>query len=630
MQKAAYFLRKALTPVSWWSLLFGGIALVIMMLTVVVDVTMRSTLSIALRGSIDIVDTCLIIVLFCGVAYVEFQREHIYVTVVTEKFSAAVQQAIVTSGYLLTTAVASLVTWRTLMQALNLKGAKSVIGILHIPEWPFIFIAGIFLGLFSLAVLTNLLEYLDELWKTSGVKGFLGLIPGIAISFGFFLLIARPELLPFKIAPATWGGIIFLLLFALIFLRVPIAIAMGLTSVLGISYLNGTEPALTSVAISIIAVARDYTWSVIPLFLWMGLLVFHTGFARELYSVTYKWVGHLPGGLASASVGACAGLAALVGDNLTGVLTMGSLALPEMKSYNYDSKFSTACICTASTIGMLIPPSIPFIVYGMITEISIGKLFIAGVIPGILFTIILVGMITVFCRLNPKLGPRGPTTSWKERIISLKDVWAVAMLIVIVLGGIYLGIFTPTEAGAVGAFGALVIGLIRRRLSFKGFSASITGAIKMNSMIMFIFLLATAFSRFLPITNLPYMLAHSVTAFSLSPYLVMAMILLIYLFLGCVMNAIPAVILTLPIFFPIAMEAGFDPLLFGVLVVIMVQMGTITPPIGMNVFAMSAIAKDVPMYGIFKGILPFWIAFIILVVILVAFPQISLTLPSFM
>jgi len=526
--------------------------------------------------------------------------------------------------------MAVLIAWRTFAQAQFLKNSNTTLGVIDIPEWPFIAIAGLFMVLFFLAVLANFLDHLGELVNTRGMKGYLWLCPGVIITAGFFILTILPDSLPFELTPSIWGSILILLLFALIFLRVPIGLAMGIVSVLGISYLSGANASLTNISMSMLVVARDYTWSVVPLFVWMGLLILHAGFAKELYSTAYKWVGHLPGGLASASVVACTGLAALVSDCIIGVLTIGSLALPEMEGYNYDSKFSTACICTGSTIGILIPPSLGFIVYGMITEVSIGKLFVAGILPGLLFSAILIVMITCMCRINSKLGPSGPVTSWTSKLVSLKDIWAVGLLIVIVLGGLYMGVFTPTEAGAVGAFGALTIGLARRRLSFKGFVTSLTETLRMNSMIMFIFLLAIALSRFLTVTRLPYLLAGSISELHLTPYAIMAVVLLIYMFLGCMMNAIPAVILTLPILFPIVMDAGFDPILFGVLVVIMIQLGTITPPVGVAVFAMSAIAKDVPMYDIFRAVLPFWGAFLIIVVILIMFPQISLFLPGLM
>jgi len=293
-------------------------------------------------------------------------------------------------------------------------------------------------------------------------------------------------------------------------------------------------------------------------------------------------------------------------------------------------RLSTATICTAATIGVLIPPSLTFIVYGLMTHVSIGQLFMAGIFPGLLFCCIMIAFITFTCYRNPKLGPAGSPTPWKERIFSLKDVWAVGVLILLVLGGIYAGIFTPTEAGAIGAFGAIVIGLARRRLSFKGFVNSVTEAVVMVGILMFIFIFATAFIKFIAITRITFGLADWITGLGLNKYIIITFIIIIYMFLGCVMNALPAIILTLPVLFPIAMGAGWNEIWFGVIIVIMLQLGTITPPIGMNVFAMSVVVKDVPMYSIFRGILPYWVAFIVLTIILVAFPQICLFLPGLM
>jgi len=364
--------------------------------------------------------------------------------------------------------------------------------------------------------------------------------------------------------------------------------------------------------------------------MWMGLLIYYGKFAKDLYDAAYKWIGQVPGGLASASVTACAGLSAITGDGLTGVLSVSPMALPEMKAYGYDSKLSTGSICAASTIGVLIPPSLPFIIYGMLTRVSIGKLFIAGILPGILFTLILVGTITLMCSMNPKLGPPGPRATWWERVASLKGIWGVALLVILVIGGLYTGIFTPTEAGAIGAFGALVIGIIRGRLKLRGFLDSALEATQLTGAIMFIFVFANVLGVFLSTTGLPYRLAEWITSLDLSVYGLISLILFIYVILGCLMNALPAVILTLPIFFPVVMSAGFDPVWFGVLIVVMVQLGTVTPPIGMVVFAMAGIARDVPMYTIFRGVIPFWVAFLVLVIILVLFPQISLFLPNLM
>ncbi len=338
----------------------------------------------------------------------------------------------------------------------------------------------------------------------------------------------------------------------------------------------------------------------------------------------------MPGGLASASVSACTGLAALTGDTLPGILTIGVIALPQMRSYKYSDKLATAAICAGSTIGTIIPPSISMIVYGMLTGVSIGKLFIAGIFPGILLSVVLIGMITIMCYRNPRLGPRGPSFSWKERWLSLGGVLPPLMLVVVCMGGLYAGLFTPTEAGAAGAFGAIILGVAMRGLTFKGLVDSLLSSVRIASIMMFIFVFAFAFAHFLALSTLPYVAADWIVSLGLSPYGVLFFILFIYMVLGCIMPSIPAVIITLPIFFPVVMEAGFDPILFGVLITFMIALGNITPPIGMNVFGMAAVVKDVPLYDIFRGVLPFWGAFLVVIVILVFFPEISLFLPNLM
>jgi tripartite ATP-independent transporter DctM subunit len=628
--KVAGHIKKYLEPVSWWCVILGMVAMAVITLVVVIDVTMRAILSMPLYGNIYIIGVMLIIVFFAPYAYCELKKEHIQVDVLVRLFSKTNQQIINTNGYFINIAIATILSWRMFNQAAFYKKGNIVTALLGIPEWIFIMLTGLFMVLFIFALFVNFFNHLGQFIQNKGFQAYLWLIPGMLMTSGLFLFSINPEWMPFEISYNMWGIFIFVALFILIFFNVHIGISMSMISVLGLSYLSGFEASLTNLTTKFIHVANQYTWSVAPLFLWMGTLAYWAGFARELYDVSYKWLGRLPGGLASASTGACAGLAAITGSSMTGVLTMGVLGLPEMRRYKYDMKLATASICTSATIGMLIPPSIAFIVYGILTEISIGRLFIAGILPGILFTAILIALITIMCTLNPKLGPPGPSTSWKEKMVSLKGIVAVLVLVLFVLGGMYAGLFTATEAGAIGSFGALVIGFIRRRLTFEGLVNSMSEAVRINGLIMFIFVSAIAFSSAVATTQVPNDLASWVISLQLSKYAILAVILFIYMVLGCLMNALPAIILTLPIFFPITMEAGIDPVLLGVLIVVMADLGQITPPIGMNVFAMSAIAKDVPMYSIFRGVLPFWGAFLVLIVILVLFPKISLLLPNLM
>ncbi|MFC2062440.1 TRAP transporter large permease subunit [Chloroflexota bacterium] len=617
-------------PVSRWTAAFGGIVMVVLMLIIVTDVIMRNLLSRVIMGSVDLVGLLLVIVFFAAYAISELEREHIHVDVLIRRFSSNVQNIITTNGYFLSIGIAVIMSWQFFSYLGPLMEGPHVTPLLHVIEWPFSLATGFFMLLFTLALIVNFLKYLHQLLNNNGNKTYLFLLPGLLIALALFAIALWPEILPSGISRNLWGGVIVSLLFVLIFLNVHIGISMTLIALIGFSYLFNAEGSLQNIPLAFLSVAREYTWSVAPLFLWMGYLAAHGGFAKEVYSVCRKWLGRLPGGLASASTGACAVLAAVTGSTLTGVFTMGVLGLPEMRKYGYDMKLATASIAVAATIGSLIPPSITFIVYGLLTEVSIGQLLMAGVFPGILFAGMMVTMITIRTKLNPKLGPPGPATTWKVKFTSLREIWAVALVVLMSLGGLYMGVFTPTEAGAMGCFGIIVVSLARRRMSGKSFVTSVIEAIRMNGLIMFIFVAATAFSRFLAGTKLPIELAEWISGFDLAPYAILAIILFVYMILGCVMNALPAVILTLPLFYPMAIQAGFHPVLFGVLIVVMADLGTVTPPIGMNVFAMAAVAKDVPMYDIFKGVLPFWGLNILLVGVLVAFPQISLWLPSTM
>jgi len=628
--RASQSLNKIVEPLSRWCMVIGAVALVIMMAVVVIDVTMRSTISKLVPGNIEIIGLTLVIVFFCAYAYSQTKEDHIRVDVIVGRFPPTLQKVITTSGYFITLGITIVMVGQCVGKAGFLQSGNIITPFLGVPEWPFVATTAFFFALFALAILATLLRHISELHSVGGNKAYLWLLPGIIVVLAVLMFSVWPDLLPSQMSRLTWGGIIALLMFGLMFSGVHIFAVLALVTLVGVSYISGADAGLRILALAAIEVGGEYTWSVVPLFIWMGYLAYYVGFAKEIYDTAYKWVGRLPGGLASASVGACAGLAALTGTGQTGVLTMGVLGLPEMRRYKYDVKLATGSICAASTIGCLIPPSLNFIIYGVITETSIGTLFIAGILPGIMFAIMMIITITIMCLLNPSLGPPGPKVYWKDRFTSLKSIWAAALLVGIVLGGIYTGIFTPTEAGAIGCFGAIVIGLARRRLSLQGFRDSLSEALKLNGVFMIIFIFAIAFSHFLAATHLPRELTNWFISLSLSKYAIIAFIMLLYMIMGCLMNAIPAIILTLPFLYPVAFAAGIDPIWFGVLVVVVADLGQITPPVGMNVFAMASIAKDVPMYSIFKGILPFWVLFILQIIILAVFPQISLYLPNLM
>jgi tripartite ATP-independent transporter DctM subunit len=368
----------------------------------------------------------------------------------------------------------------------------------------------------------------------------------------------------------------------------------------------------------------------IPLFVLMGVLCFHAELSRDVYTTVRSWVGRLPGGLAMSTVGGCAGFAAVSGNSMATAITMGTIALPEMRRYKYDDGLACGCVAAGGSIGILIPPSIAFIIYAQITEESVGALFMAGVIPGLLEAVFYMVAIYLMCKIKPELGPPGPTSTWREKILSLKDTWGILVLFILVIGGIYTGIFTPTEAAGVGAFGALLLGFIRRKLNKDKILLSLADACKNTAMLLLMLIGADIFSYFLTMSQIPFILADIVVALPVPKEVTVWAILFVYIILGCIMPIIPAIVLTIPVFLPVVTGLGYDPIWFGVIVVTMAEMGQITPPVGINVFALSGVAKDVPLGTIFKGIFPFLVADVFRVALVFFVPGLALWLPSLM
>lgn len=431
-------------------------------------------------------------------------------------------------------------------------------------------------------------------------------------------------------SPETLGLIGICAFFALLILRMPIAFAMALVGFAGFSMLTSTTAAFSMVAKETYLTFSSYTLSVIAMFVWMGFLAYYSGIGSKLYVFAYKMIGHLPGGLAIATQAACAVFGAICGSNTATAATMGAIALPEMKKYKYDTSLATASVAAGGVLGVLIPPSVIFIVYGMSTEQSIGELFMAGILPGILLMLLYMSVIFFLVARNPQLGPAGPKASWKERISALRGgLGEVLVVFCLSIGGLFAGWFTPTEAGAVGAAGILAVALLEKRISWEGLKKSLFDTTRTTAMIMLMVAGAVIFGRFMAVSRVPFELANWAGALPFPPFVVMAVILLIYLVLGCFIDALALVLLTIPIFYPVAVNIlAYDPIWFGVIIVLVVAMGVITPPVGMNVYVIKGVAPDIPLEVIFKGIWPFLLALFICLTILIIFPQIATILPQ--
>ena len=430
--------------------------------------------------------------------------------------------------------------------------------------------------------------------------------------------------------PTVVGLIGIAALFLLIFSRMPVGFVMAIVGFIGFGVVVSFDASLNLIAKDIYSVFGSYNLTVIPLFVLMGQLAFHSGISKRLFYAAYKFIGHWPGGLAIATVGACAGFAAICGSTNATAATMAAVTLPEMKRYNYKPELATGVVAAGGSLGILIPPSIIFIVYGIQTEQSIGKLFMAGLIPGLLLTGLFILTIVIWTTLRPELGPPGPKAGFAEKMRSLLGLIETLILFVLIMGGLFWGFFTPTEAGAIGAFGTLILAMVRRNLSWKGFITSLFETTRTSCMILIIVAGATIFGHFLAVTRIPFDIASWISAFDLPRSVVMLFIILVYLIGGCIIDSLALIMLTIPIFYPVIINLNYDPIWFGVIMVLVTQIGVITPPVGINVYVVSGVARDVPLQVIFKGVMPLLAALILGTLLLIPFPQLALFLPGLM
>ena len=422
----------------------------------------------------------------------------------------------------------------------------------------------------------------------------------------------------------------FVVLFALMLLRVPVGMAMGLVGVGGFAYLSGSGPALKIVGHTSMRTVTDWNFAVIPMFLLMGSFATTSGMSRELFRAGNAFLGHLRGGLGIATIAACGGFAAICGSSVATAATFSRVAYPEMRRYGYPQSFATGVIAAGGTLGIMIPPSTVFAVYGLITEQDVGKLFVAGIIPGILAVAMYMITITAIGLIRPGFLPAGQPAPWSEKLAAMKDIWATLILFVFVIGGIYGGLFTATEAAGMGAAGAFIIGVVRGRLSLADIRRSLLEATRTTAAVFTVLIGALLFGYFLTITQTPQNVTAFLTGLGIGKYGVLALIMVMYLVLGCLMDALAMIILTVPIVFPVIKELGFDPIWFGVIIVMTVELGLIHPPVGMNIFVIKSVVEDVKISTIFYGVIPFIITDLIRLVILIAFPILALWLPSHM
>ena len=428
--------------------------------------------------------------------------------------------------------------------------------------------------------------------------------------------------------PVVIGIISIILLIAIFLLRMPVGFTMALVGVVGFSMFVTLDAGMNILARDFFDIFSSYSLTVIPMFTLMGCIASESGMSLRLYDAGYVLFSKFRGGLALATILGCAGFAAINGSTSATAAAMGKVCIPEMKRYKYDDSLATGVVAAAGTLGIMIPPSTIFIVYGILTEQSIGKLFIAGVLPGLVIVVLLMSAVAILVWRKPELAPAAASSTFKEKIEALAGITEMLILFCFVILGLFFGWFSPTQAGAAGVAGAILIGLVTRQLTWAGFMNALKDTIRVTAMVMVIVAGATVFGHFIAVTKIPMMLTDWVGTLPLPPMAIMGVIIAIYIIGGCFMDSLALITLTIPIFYPVVLALGLDPIWFGVIIVLVTEMGVITPPVGLNVYVIHGVAKDVPLETIFKGIFPFLIALVIAAIILLAFPQIATFLPS--
>lgn len=605
----------------------GVFFLAAMMIIITLDVVLRYFFNAPIAGSLEIIRFVLVLTVLLAIPFATARKQHVSIDIVTSNLKETARYRLESLMIFIALILTSVVAWRSIKYALLKHQTGEMSTILHIPFWPFVSVVAFGFALTGCVLLIQLFRLIQERVK-SRRQALLWLVTGAAVSTAMILAATELRDLPWRLDVVIAGVIGLALVFAAFLAGLPVYLSLILVGFLGMGYLRGTTAGLSIMGSIPFNTVSHYEFSVIPLFVLMGEFCFFSGIGRDLYNMAYKWVGHYPGGLSMGTVCACGGFAAVCGDSMATAVTMGTVAIPEMKRFNYDPKLSTGCVAAGGTLGVLIPPSLAFILYAVITDQSIASLFIAGILPGILLISLFLAIIYFRAARNTTLGPPGPKTTWGERVASLKGVWATLVLFAGVMGGMYVGAFTPTEGGGMGAFGAFIIGVARGRLKWKGILSSLLDAGRISGTCIGILIGANIFGYFLAASKLPISLADFVTNLPIPSILILTAILIIYLLLGCLMPAIPMLILTVPIFFPAVMAMGYDPIWFGVIMVLMFEMAVITPPMGINVLALQTVVDDVSLSDMFRGIIPFLFGMIACVIIIIFFPKIATFLPD--
>ena len=611
---------------------FNGVAaatLVFMMGLTTVDVVMRYVFNAPIPGVYTLCEMLIVAIVYLAIAYVQQQKSHVRVDVFIDHLQGPPRLAFELATLVLALVGFSLMTWQAGLLAWDAwVTGDYAMGLIEYPFWPTKFAMTLGIGVLCLRFITDISNYVRELKRTSP-RWILWLLVAFLplAAFSVFLGVTSPDQFP----PPTVGWILLAAMIVVLFMGLPVAFGLLVVGVVGYWVLAGANKTFLILGAVPYSEMTSYPLTVVPLFILMGNLAYQAGFAHKLYQTCEKWVGSIPGGLAQATIVGGAAFGAACGSGIASCATLAKICIPPMRKAGVDDRLALGSVAGAGPLAQMIPPSIVMVVYGFITDTSIGKLLIAGIIPGIIAAGIFMVMIYIRCRLNPRLVPLvSERVSWKERVVSLGHSWGIAMMVVIVMGGIYSGIFTPTEAGALGAAGTLILGFLSRQLTLRNFREAVMDSTKTAAMIFLIIATAFLFSYFMGISRIPSNLSEYIVGLDVPRWVILFGVLVLYIIAGMFIDMLAFAFLTLPIIFPVIKALGYDPIWFGVITTHMFEVALITPPFGLNLFIIRSIVPDKSMREIIEGVSWFIAMDMVILAIYVAFPQVATWLPSLM
>ena len=619
----ARMLRLTEKPTSFLSAAGMGIFMLMVLLTFA-DVFLRYMFGSSIPGTTELTELLMVIVVFSSIAVTQWQKSHVTMDILTSRLKDPSRALLEVATGLWSVVIVLFCAWTTFRYGMK---TSSVTLVLRIPLEPFIYFASFGFCLLAVALLAQLFENMAAAMRLNGVgKTLLTLAVAVAGVLAMWYVATHkvPGMSSIKVGIA---GLV--LLFILFFLGVPVAFALIATGLIFIAQLKGIPASFGTTGKALYSTAGSYSWAPLMFFMLMGYLCFYARFGEDIYNCARKWMGHMRGGLAMGSVVACALFGAVVGDVLSGSIAMAAIALPEMRKNRYDDALAVGTLACSGTIGCLIPPSTTFIIYGVLAQQSIGDLFIAGIIPGLVCMVCFMLAVWLMVVKNPSLAPRLPRAPMSERLVSLKSGLPIMLIFILVNGGIYGGVFTATEGGGIGACGTLILALLLRRLSLKDFISTLKDSAKYISMCFTVLCGAIVLSYFMAMTRIPMVLANTIAGMDLPGMVVMFAIVMVFLILGCFLPSMPLLLICVPIFVPIAKVFGWDLIWFGVIIVILDNMASITPPFGINLFVMKEVAS-VSLGTMYRAAVPFVLALLVCLLVIIAFPPLSTILPALM